>query len=122
MIVKNGDVSVRLLEESDYSLLLKWLTDKQVLEFYGGRDLNYTMETLIEHYTEQFEDDGFRVIIEYKNNPIGYGQVYKEERGSGERVRTLLPDQAHCDRSPTHTSRRTEFFPDRLCGAEHRNR
>ena len=47
--------------------MLGWLTNKEVLKYYGGRDLNYTMESLIEHYSENFDADGFRVIIEYKN-------------------------------------------------------
>ena len=29
------------------------------------------------HYTEPWEDEVFRVIIEYNNVPIGYGQIYK---------------------------------------------
>ena len=26
--------------------MLKWLTDERVLEFYGGRDKKYTLESL----------------------------------------------------------------------------
>ena len=51
--------------------------DERVLEFYGGRDKKYTLESLKKHYTEPWEDEVFRVIIEYNNVPIGYGQIYK---------------------------------------------
>ncbi|WP_153055206.1 GNAT family N-acetyltransferase, partial [Streptococcus suis] len=44
---------------------------------YDGRDKKYTLESLKKHYTEPWEDEVFRVIIEYNNVPIGYGQIYK---------------------------------------------
>ena len=68
---------IRELIEKDFSFMLSWLTDKRVLEFYGGRDLHYTFDALKKHYEELFEDDGFRVILEYNDLPIGYGQIYK---------------------------------------------
>lgn len=40
--IKNENVKVRTLTEDDFSLMLKWLTDERVLEFYGGRDKKYT--------------------------------------------------------------------------------
>lgn len=71
------DISIRLLEEADFPLMFKWLTDERVLRYYGGRDLKYTMETLADHYSEKYESDGFRVMIQYQTVPIGYGQVYQ---------------------------------------------
>ena len=44
--IKKDDIRVRSLTCSDFSLLLKWLTDETVLEFYGGRDKKYTLETI----------------------------------------------------------------------------
>ncbi len=32
--------------------MLKWLTNDTVLEFYEGRDVKFTMDTLTEHYCE----------------------------------------------------------------------
>ena len=49
--------------------MLKWLTDETVLEFYEGRDVKFTMDTLTEYYCEELPD-GFRVIFEYKNVPL----------------------------------------------------
>lgn len=77
MQIQRGDISVRLLDEDDFPLMLKWLTDERVLRYYGGRDLKYDLNLLTEHYQEDFDDDGFRVIIQYQTIPIGYGQIYR---------------------------------------------
>ena len=71
------NIKIREFSEDDLTLMLKWLTDERVLEFYGGRDLSYTPATLKEHYEAVFENGGFRVIVEYNNKPIGYGQIYR---------------------------------------------
>ena len=70
-------VSFRTMNEDDFVLMLKWLTDDRVLEFYGGRDKKYTQETIREHYTEQWADELYRVIIEYDTIPVGYAQIYR---------------------------------------------
>ena len=70
-------VSFRPMEKDDLVLMLKWLIDERVLEFYGGRDKKYTAETICEHYTEQWAGELYRVIIEYDAVPIGYAQIYK---------------------------------------------
>ena len=75
--IKNEDIRIRTLSNDDFKLMLKWLTDERVLEFYGGRDKKYTLKSIKEHYTEKWKDEIFRVIIEYNNVPIGYGQIYK---------------------------------------------
>ena len=70
-----GDILIRDFDESDLPLMLRWLTDERVLEYYEGRDADYTEETLAEDYLDELPD-GFRVIIEYRGEPIGYGQAY----------------------------------------------
>lgn len=75
--IKKEDIRIRTLTEEDFTLMLKWLTDKRVLEFYGGRDKQYTLDTIKEHYSESWKDEVLRVIIEYSDIPIGYGQIYK---------------------------------------------
>lgn len=72
-----GDISIRLLNRADFKVMFRWLTDERVLRYYGGRDLNYTFESLVDHYSQNFETDGFRTILQYKDIPIGYGQVYQ---------------------------------------------
>ncbi len=77
MVIIFDDIKIRDFCESDLSLMYKWLTDERVLKFYGGRDLNYTPTSLKEHYERDFETEGFRLIFEYNNRPVGYGQIYR---------------------------------------------
>lgn len=37
----------------------------------------HTQKTIREHYTEQWADEIYRVIIEYDTIPIGYAQIYR---------------------------------------------
>ena len=75
--ILNKNIRIRPLREKDFPLMLKWLTDNRVLEFYGGRDKKYTLESIKEHYTKKLKDEIIRVIIEYNDIPIGYGQIFK---------------------------------------------
>ena len=77
MQLQCGDINIRPLEEKDFPLMLKWLTDERVLRYYGGRDLKYTLDSLADHYRRKFESYGFRVMIQYQNAPVGYGQIYQ---------------------------------------------
>lgn len=63
----------------DAAVLLKWMTDMRVLEFYEGRDKRYTQELIQEDFFEDEEDDDknmIKAILEYDSKPIGYGQIY----------------------------------------------
>ena len=51
MEIVQDKIRIRTLTNDDFPLMLKWLTDDRVLEFYGGRDKKYTLESLKEHYT-----------------------------------------------------------------------
>lgn len=75
--IVNGNLRVRTLTEEDFPIMLKWLTDDRVLEFYDGRDTHFTLETLKERYSERWETPYHRVIIEYEDVPIGYGQIFR---------------------------------------------
>lgn len=76
MKIKSDEILIRDFSESDLPLMLKWLTDDRVLEYYEGRDIRFTMDTLSVHYLEEIPY-GSRVIIEYRDTPIGYGQIYQ---------------------------------------------
>ena len=76
MNIINDKVLVREFVESDLQFMLKWLTNDKVLEYYEGRDVKFTAETLAAHYLEELPG-GFRVIIEYDSMPVGYGQIYQ---------------------------------------------
>ena len=75
--IKEEKIRIRTLLDSDFPLMLKWLTDDRVLEYYGGRDKKYSLESIKEHYSKKLKDEINRVIIEYDNIPVGYGQFFK---------------------------------------------
>ena len=74
--IRKDNIRVRTLTEEDLPLMLKWLTDDRVLEYYGGRDQKYTLEKIRKEYIEEDVDISTRLIIEYDGKPIGYAQVY----------------------------------------------
>ena len=74
--LREGPVAVRLLSPQDAALLLKWMRDPRVLEFYGGRDLIYTPEKIQEEFYAP-EKGARRCLVEFEGNPIGYIQIYQ---------------------------------------------
>ena len=48
--ITDKDIRIRTLNENDFPLLLKWLSDERVLEFYEGRDKKYTLEEIKKHF------------------------------------------------------------------------
>ena len=74
MKIEKDEITIRDFTETDLPLMFKWLTDTRVLEYYEGRDVRFTMDTLSAHFLEEIPD-GFRMIIEYKKFPIGYAQA-----------------------------------------------
>ncbi len=76
MKIANEEILIRDFTASDLPLMLKWLTDDRVLEYYEGRDIRFTMDTLSALYAEEIPD-GFRINFEYRNIPVGYGQAYR---------------------------------------------
>lgn len=72
-------IRIRTMASDDAAVLLKWMTDMRVLEFYEGRDKRYTPELIQEVFFEDDEEDGenmIKAILEYDSKPIGYGQIY----------------------------------------------
>lgn len=89
MNIENENIRIRDFRETDLPMMLKWLTDDRVLEYYEGRDVRFTMETLSAHFLAEIPD-GFRVIVESADRPIGYGQIYQLR---GEQLRAYdVPD------------------------------
>ena len=76
MHMEKDGLLIRSFEAEDLPRMMKWLTDVRVLEWYEGRDVCLTMETLSVQYLTPIPE-GFRVILEYEGVPIGYGQAYR---------------------------------------------
>lgn len=80
-LFEQDPLRVRLLHASDLPLLERWLSDPQVLTFYGGRDQIYDEVRIRQKF---FADRGDLVgcIVEYNAEPIGYLQFYPvDEQG-----------------------------------------
>ena len=75
MLFQNGDLKVRKLEDKDKFLLVKWLSDPTILEFYEGRDNPFTIEKVEKAFYPP-EDDEVRCIVEFDDKDIGYIQFY----------------------------------------------
>ena len=52
MKIEKDEITIRDFTETDIPLMFKWLTDKRVLEYYEGRDVRFTMDTLSAHFLE----------------------------------------------------------------------
>lgn len=76
-IIKNDDIFIRELEDYDKSLLLKWLTDERVLNFWEGKNVIFDMNRIIEDYYTEEDVEVIRTIIEYCGKSIGYAHMYK---------------------------------------------
>ncbi len=75
MLLQKGSLKVRKLEDKDKLLLVKWLSNPLVLEFYEGRDNPFNLEKVEKAFYPP-EDDEVRCIVEFKDNEIGYIQFY----------------------------------------------
>ncbi|WP_078433691.1 GNAT family N-acetyltransferase [Metabacillus halosaccharovorans] len=76
MLFQNGNLKVRKLEEKDKYLLVKWLSNPLVLEYYEGRDNPFNLEKVEKGFYPP-EDDEVRCIVEFNDNEIGYIQFYQ---------------------------------------------
>lgn len=76
MRLEEGMVTVRDLLPEDAPVLLKWLTNPEVLAFYEGRDACFTLGKIQEVF---FDGENTRCIIEWQGKPAGYVQFYPVE-------------------------------------------
>jgi aminoglycoside 6'-N-acetyltransferase len=76
-MILNNELLIRNMNTNDFDLMLKWLTDPKVLEFYEESPLN--LDKVIRKYGPRIEGDHYvnPCIVEYKNEPIGYIQYYR---------------------------------------------
>ena len=76
-IIKEKEISLRLLNEQDKNLLLKWLTDERVLNFWEGKSAVFDLDRITEGFYGEENVEVIRTIIEYQGQAIGYLQMYK---------------------------------------------
>ena len=78
-LIVSGEMRIRPLVEADLPVLTSWLADERVLEFYEGRDTTWPPQRVREHFLDapDYDAEFLRVIIEWRGEAIGYGQVYR---------------------------------------------
>lgn len=75
MILKN-DLLIRLMNDNDFEVMVKWLNDQSVLEFYEEPPSNIDM--VIKKYGPRVEGKHYVIpCIVYKKEPVGYIQYYE---------------------------------------------
>ncbi|MCL6457489.1 MAG: acetyltransferase [Gorillibacterium sp.] len=72
------DLTVRRLKDKDAELLVTWLSDPHILQYYEGRDRPHDLERVREHFYKAKKV--VRCIIEFQGKPIGYIQYYPVEQ------------------------------------------
>lgn len=79
-MIQTNELYVRVMNESDYPYMTKWLNDDLVVEHYGPR---LTCEQVIAKYGPRINNEHYvtACIVEYKGAPIGYIQYYEIPKG-----------------------------------------
>lgn len=75
MLISNSHLSIRALRMEDKDILVKWMSNPTVLQYYQGRDEPLDMEKVTEIFYDPDTED-VQCIIEYEDVPIGYIQYY----------------------------------------------
>lgn len=80
--MQNDDLLIRVMNNNDYDIMVKWLNDSRVLEFYEESPAD--LEKVTKKYGPRIEGRHYvkPCIVEYNNKPIGYIQYYEvQENG-----------------------------------------
>lgn len=72
-----SELHIRIMNEEDFEIMVKWLNNSKVLEFYDGQPSG--LNEIIKKYGPRIHGKDYVVpcIVEYKNKPIGYIQYYE---------------------------------------------
>ncbi|PAV27943.1 GNAT family N-acetyltransferase [Virgibacillus profundi] len=76
LLFEKDNLSVRYLQEKDKHLLVKWLSNAKVLEFYEGRDNPFDLEKVNQSFYHG-DETVIKCMVEYQGVPIGYIQFYQ---------------------------------------------
>ncbi|KMY31404.1 GCN5 family acetyltransferase [Lysinibacillus xylanilyticus] len=76
-MILDKELHIRLMKSGDFDLMVKWLNDQRVLEFYEEPPSN--LGRVINKYGPRIEGKHYVIpcIVEYKNESIGYIQYYE---------------------------------------------
>ena len=91
-LAEDQELGIRRMRESeeDYGLLVKWLSDPEVAEYYEGRTKLYDREMVLDKFGPyaRGEEPVCPCIIEFEGAPIGYIQFYESTPQELEAFRT----------------------------------
>ena len=76
MLFQKGQLLVRYVIKNDASIISKWLTDPEVLQYYEGRDNPQSIENVLEHFIHNPNSNEKRCLVEFNEISIGYIQMY----------------------------------------------
>ncbi|WHY88679.1 GNAT family N-acetyltransferase [Neobacillus novalis] len=76
MLFEKERIKVRQLQPEDKHLLVKWLSNPSVLEYYEGRDNPFDLEKVNKKFYNR-ENGIVRCLVEYEVVSIGYIQIYQ---------------------------------------------
>ncbi len=76
ILFQEHEISIRTLEPKDAELLVKWLSNPTVLEYYDGRDRPHDIELVKKQFYEN-RDEIIQCIVLYRTTEIGYIQFYE---------------------------------------------
>ncbi|MEB2298638.1 acetyltransferase [Lysinibacillus xylanilyticus] len=74
-----NNIYIRKMTDNDYGLMAKWLSTKEVLEFYGDINSPFSIEQVRKKYEPRVRGEilVFSFIVELDDSPIGFMQYYK---------------------------------------------
>jgi len=82
-LFQNGDISIRKMEDDirDYSVMAKWLSTKELLDYYEGCSNSYDLEKVIKKFAPRAKGEDVVVpfLIEHNQKAIGYIQYFRIE-------------------------------------------
>ncbi len=76
-MIQNDELLIRVMNYYDYDIMVKWLNDSRVLEFYEESPAD--LEKVSKKYGPRIEGRHYvkPCVVEYKNKPLGYIQYYE---------------------------------------------
>lgn len=75
MLVQTERLTIRPLEQHDAPLLVRWLSDPRVLQYYEGRDRPHDLALVHKHFYMEM-DSVTPCLVQFGEIPIGYLQFY----------------------------------------------
>ncbi|WEG15251.1 GNAT family N-acetyltransferase [Alkalihalophilus pseudofirmus] len=99
--MEDHNIYIRKMTQEDFSIMAKWLSTNEVLEYYGDVNAPFSFEQVKQKYEPrvQGEVNVPPFIVEWQGTPIGFMQYYKlaedkyNEFGYGRSLKVYGMDQ-----------------------------